>query len=122
MATTPQTQAAQVVNGLIACAQQMMTIYQQMVALDAQWTDQNVANIVAAMATAAQNADGSIGATDATPNTAHPITSALLTRAISSTQIAQIKTILDGMVGYINGQAVATQAGSRAILNVAVGG
>jgi len=122
MSTTPQTQAAQVANGLIQAAQQLMQVYQQMVTLDAQWTDQNVATILAAMATAAQNADGSIGANDGTPNAAHPITSALLSRAVSSTQIAQLKTILDGVVAYVGGQAVTTQAVARAILNVAVGG
>jgi hypothetical protein len=120
--TTPQTQAVQVANGLIICAQQFMNLYQQMVALDAQWTDQGVATILAAMSTSAQNADGSIGTADGSPNVAHPITSTLLSRAISSNQIGQMKTVLDGLVTYINGSAVTTQAGARAILNVAVGG
>lgn len=122
MSTTPQTQAIQVANALIGAAQQLMSVYQQMVVLDAQWTDQGVAAIIAALATAAQNTDGSIGTPDGSPNVAHPITSTLLGRAISSNQIGQIKTIMDGIVNYVNGQAVLTQAGARAILNVAVGG
>lgn len=122
MGTTPQTQAIQVANGLISAAQQLMAVYALMQQLDAQWTDQNVATIVAALATAVENADGSIGTADASPNVAHPITSVLLSRAISSTQIGQLKTILDGIVTYVNGGAVTTQAGARAILNVAVGG
>lgn len=120
--TTPQTQAAQVANSLIALSSQLMGIYTQMVALDAQWTDQGVANILAAMATGALGTDGSIGAADGTPNTAHPITSPLLSRAVSSVQIGQMKTIMDGIVAYVGGSAVSTQTGARAILNVSVGG
>lgn len=122
MSTTPQTQAAQVANGLISAAQQLMNVYQAMVQLDAQWTDQGVATILANMATGVQNTDGSVGAADGSPNVAHPITSALLSRSISSTQIGQLKTILDGLVTYINGSAVTTQASARPILNVAIGG
>lgn len=120
--TTSQTQAAAVANGLISAAQQLMAVYQLMTTLDAQWTDQSSATIIAAMPTAVQNADGSIGTADGSPNVAHPITLTLLSRAISSNQIGQIKTIMDGIVAYVNGQAVTTQAGARAILNVAVGG
>lgn len=125
MATTPQTQAIQVANGLISAAQQLMNLYQLMVQLDQQWTDQSVATIVAAMATVTQNADGSMGAADGSPNVAHPLSPTLyptLNRAISSNQIGQLKTILDGVVNYVGGSAVSTQASARPILNVAVGG
>jgi hypothetical protein len=122
MAITPQTQAMQIANGLISAAQGLMSVYQLMLTLDAQWTDDNAATIIAAMATASQNADGSLGAADGSPNVAHPITSPLLNRAISSNSIASIKTIMDGIVAYVNGSAVTTQPGARAILNVAVGG
>lgn len=123
--TTPQTQSIQVANGLISASQQLMNLYQQMVTLDAQWTDDGVATILAAMATTAINTDGSTGAADGSPNVAHPLnttTYPTLSRAISSTQLGQLKTILDGVVTYVNGTAVTTQAGARAILNVAVGG
>jgi hypothetical protein len=62
---------------------------------------------------------------DGAPNVAHPINPTLyptMNRAISSNQIAQLKTILDGIVAYVGGSAVTTQAGARAILNIAVGG
>jgi hypothetical protein len=120
--TTPQTQAVAVANGLISAAQQLMGVYQLMVSLDAQWTDQNSATILAAFTTAVQNADGSTGAADGAPNVAHPMTNFGLNRAISSTQIGQIKTIMDGIVNYVNGTAVSTQVGARAILNVTIGG
>lgn len=121
MAATPQTQAIQVANQLINLAQELISIYQAMVILDAAWSDQGVASTLAAMATATLNADGSIGAVDGSPNVNHPINPGL-TRAISSTQISQIKTIMDGIVNYVGGSAVTTQAGARAILNAAVGG
>jgi hypothetical protein len=102
-----------------------MATYQQIVALDAAWTDTTSATVIAAMGTAVQNADGSLGAPDGTPNAAHPINPLLypvLSQAVSSTQLAQAKTILDGVRSYVEGQAVSTQAGARAILNAVIGG
>jgi hypothetical protein len=119
------TQAIQVVQGLVSASQQLMALYNLMVTLDAQWTDQSVATIVAAMATVTQNADGTQGASDGSPNVAHPInltTYPSMPRSISSNQVGQLKTILDGIVNYVGGQAVSTQTGARAILNAAVGG
>jgi hypothetical protein len=125
MAATQQSQAIQVANQLISLSSALLSIYQQMVVLDAAWTDDAVATTVAAMATTALNADGSAGSVDATPNTAHPINLALyptLSRAVSSTQIAQAKTIMDGIVAYVGGSAVTTQVGARGILNAVSGG
>jgi hypothetical protein len=125
MATTAQSQSIQVANGLISCAQQAMVLYQTLSQLQQQWTDDSVAAIIAAMGTVATNADGSLGTADGTPNVAHPIDPSkypAVTRAISSTQIGQIKTVLDGFVTYVNGSAVTTQSGARAILNAAIGG
>lgn len=123
--TTPQTQAIQVANQLIGAAQQVMSIYTLLSTLQGEWTDQGTANIVAALQTAALNTDGSLGAPDGAPNVNHPIDPRIypvINRAISSNQVVQMKSILDGIVSYINGQALAAQPGARAILNVAVGG
>jgi len=125
MAATPQSQAIEVANGLFSAAQQLMGVYNLMIKLDAEWTDDSVATFVAAFSTVATNADGSLGAADATPNVAHAIDPSkypAMTRAMSSNSIAQIKTILDGIVTYVNGSAVTAQPGARAILNNAVGG
>lgn len=125
MSTNPQSQAIQIVNQLIANSQQLMTLYQSMVTLDQQWTDDAAANTIAAMSTVTLNSDGSPGTADGSPNVAHPIsptTYPSLSRLISSNQIAQLKTILDGIVNYVGGSAVSTQASARPILNVAVGG
>jgi hypothetical protein len=122
MAATPQTQAIQVADQLISLSQDLMGVYQAMLQLDAAWTDQGVAATLAAMATSALNADGTIGTIDGTPVSSHPINATGMSRAISSTQLGQLKTILDGIVSYVGGSAVSTQVGARAILNVAVGG
>lgn len=125
MAATAQSQAIQTANTIMGLASQLLNIYQQMVIIDAAWTDDAVAVTVAAMATTALNADGSSGAADGTPNVAHPINLATypsLSRAVSSNQIGQAKTILDGIVNYVGGSAVTTQASARPILNAVTGG
>lgn len=125
MPATPNSQSLQVANQLLSLSQQLLGVYQQMVILDAAWTDDSVATILAALTTTALNADGTPGTADGAPNAAHPISLVAypaLSRAVTSTQIAQAKTIMDGIVAYVNGQAVSTQAGARAILNAVTGG
>ena|SRR5258708_904174 len=125
MSITPNSQAIQVANQLMSLSQQLLSVYQQMVTLDAAWTDDAVATTVAALTTTALNADGTPGAADGAPNVAHPISLTTypgLSRAVSSNQIGQAKTIMDGIVAYVGGQAVTTQAGARAILNAVTGG
>ncbi len=125
MSGTLNSQAIKVANTIVSLSQQMMTNYQQIVALDAAWTDIGAATVIAAMATATLNADGSIGSVDATPNTAHPINALLypqLSQAVSSTQLAQAKTILDALRSLIEGSAVSAQGGARAILTAMING
>jgi hypothetical protein len=125
MAATVQSQAIGAANSSISGAQQIMTLYQQLTALQNVWTDVNVGATLNALGTVSLNADGSLGSADATPNTAHPIDPnkyPSMSRALSSTQITQIKSILDGIVTYIQGGAVTTQPAARAILNQAIGG
>jgi hypothetical protein len=125
MAATLQSQAIDATNSGINAAQTLMTLYVQLVHVQNVWQDMNVGQTLTAMNTVALNADGSMGAADASPNANHPIDTTkypTLSRSLSSTQIAQIKTILDGVVSYINGTAVTTQPGARAILNAAIGG
>lgn len=126
MSVNPQTQAIQTANQIIALASTLLGVYQQMVIIDAAWTDNGAANILNALKTVALNADGSAGTSDGvTPNVTHPIDPALfptLTRSLSANQIASMKTILDNIVTYVNGGAVSATASARAILNSATGG
>jgi hypothetical protein len=125
MSGTPNSQAVKIANQIVALSQQLISTYQQIVALDAAWTDTSAATLLAAMGTMAQNPDGSLGTPDGTPNAAHPINTLLypvMSQAVSSTQLAQAKTILDGVRAYVEGQAVSTQVGARAILNAMING
>lgn len=125
MAATQQSQSIQVANNLCAAASNFLAVFQQMVGLDAAWTDNGVAAVLAALPTAALNADGSLGTADGSPNVAHPIDTRIVTslqHMLSSNQIGSLKTILDELVSYVNGSAVATQAGARAIINAGIGG
>ncbi len=125
MAATQQTQAIAIANQLIGLSSALMSIYTQMVVLDAAWTDQGVANVLNAMGTVALNTDGSNGAVDGTPNVTHPLDPAkypTLSRSLSANQITSLKTVLDNIVTYVNGSAVSATASARAILNTTVGG
>jgi hypothetical protein len=121
----PQTQAIQIANTLFNLSSQLMAVYTQMVVLDQQWTDQGSANVINALGTVAINVDGSTGASDATPNVAHPVDPAKypsIQRSLSANQISSIKTVLDNIVTYVNGSAVTATPSARGILNSAVGG
>jgi hypothetical protein len=121
----PQTQAIQTANLLINLSSQLMSIYTQMVSLDAAWTDQGAANIINALGTVVLAVDGSTGAADGAPNVTHPIDPTkypALVRSLSANQITSLKTTLDSIVTYVNGSAVTTNPSARAILNSAVGG
>ncbi len=103
----------------------MLSLYQTMLALDASWTDDGVATALATLNTVAVNSDGTLGTADGTPNPAHPINPAIyptITRAVSVNQLTLTKTIMDGFVSYIGGQAVTTQVSARLALNTMVGG
>ncbi len=122
---TPQSQAIYVANSLIGVAQQIMSIYDQIGLLGEQWTDQNVANILATFSTVDITVDGGVGAVDPEPVNIHMIDPNLyptLSRPLSSMQITQIKSALDDIKAYIDGTDVAQNPGARAILNVATGG
>jgi hypothetical protein len=125
MTATPQSQAIQVANQLFSNASALMAIYQSQIAIDNTWNDNTVGATLNAMSTVALNSDGTAGSADGSPNVAHPLSPTLyptLQHMLSSNQISSIKTILDEIVTYINGQAVATQAAARAILNSGIGG
>ena len=115
---SPSVQAQTVANQLISNAQSIMSVYNSQAQIDNLWNDQTVANYIANMATVSVNADGSLGGSDGSPNTSHPIPA--LSVPLSSLQISQLKTILDAIVSLVNGNAVSAQGSARAILDAAV--
>jgi hypothetical protein len=123
---SPQSQAIDVANGLLSISQQVLSIYGQLKELAAEWTDENVANTLSQLNTVAVNLDGSLATVnDTNITTTHPINPVqypTLTRPVSVLQLTQAKTILDGLIAYIEGGAVTTQPGARAILHAVTGG
>lgn len=126
MPATPQTVAIQNVNQLIQLGQSLMAIYNNMLVIDAAFTDDAILTTLSNMQTVAQNADGTLGANDATPNSAHPLNITQytsLSRAISPNQVTALKSALDNIVTFVNGSAnVVANASIRSTLNAVVGG
>jgi hypothetical protein len=118
---TAQTQAINVANTIISLSQQLKAIYDAYSVVQQQWNDDAIANTLNAQATAAVNTDGSLGSPDGAPNVTHPISSGLMARALSSNQVASMKTILDAYKSLIDGNAVSAQLSARAVISAAVG-
>lgn len=123
---SPQSQAIYVANSYLTFAEQLMSMHDQLKVLATQWTDDGVANTLIAMHTVAINSDGSLATVnDGIPISTNPINPTAyptLIRPVSSLQLSQLKTILDGIVTYIDGNVVTTQPGAHAILNAVIGG
>lgn len=123
---TPQSQAIEVANNLLAYAQEVMTLYANLKLMDAQWTDDQVAGTLLNLNTVPYNLDGSLGTTnDPAPDQTHPINTAnypTLNRPVSVYHLTVAKTVLDGIVTYIEGGAVTQQPSARSFLNSVIGG
>jgi|SRR5262252_6017693 len=124
---TVQSQAIQNANTITQLAAQLLNLYIAIQNVSNAWTDDGTANAINAFPTAPQNTDGSLGTADTTPNNAHPIDTRVsqftaLQRTLSANQYASTLTILQNVVNYVNGQAVAATPGVRGILNQATGG
>lgn len=120
--STPQTQAVGLVNSLISLVQTVTAEAGSIDDLSALWTSAAVANTVNAFATRALNADGSLGAADATPNNQHPIDPAVgVSKALSANDIAGILTSLQGVRDVVNGKAVAANGATISLFAKCLG-
>lgn len=126
MAATPQSQAINETNDLLIVLQSV----QQTRSLWLDWRKKrdaaNLGTIWAAWPTAAQNADGSLGAADGTPVGSHPIDTRIagvanLLMPRTPNDLANMSTLLDGLEAFINGGAV-TQANREGVLGLARAG
>jgi hypothetical protein len=88
-------------NQLIALSAQFKSIYDQMVAFNTRNTDLSPDTQWRQMATAAVNADGSIGTADGTPVLAHPITVGGLNRA--EADLLPGLTFVGELIQFVNG-------------------
>lgn len=123
---SPQSQAIVVANDLLSISQNILDTYRQLKELAAIWTDDSVANVLAQLKTVAVNLDGSLATVeDVTSIQTNPISPTRypdLSRPVSVLQLTQAKSILDGLINYVEGQAISAQPGARAILHNVTGG
>jgi hypothetical protein len=124
MTTTLESQAIGVANTLLMTAQSLVALVNTINATSTEYTQLTLGTVFSAMATAAVNADGSLGTADATPNAAHPINpAALLTaqgltlnRAISATDLGSLLTFLQAVASLAAGNVVTQQGQAPQIL------
>lgn len=127
MPATQQSQAISNSNQILGLASRLMDLYNGCKQSINAWNDDGTLTVVQHLATAPQNADGSLGTADTTPNNADPIDTRVtantaLVRAISANNLASLVTQLGNFVSLVEGNAVSAQAGFRSLFNQAVGG
>lgn len=127
MAATLNSQTVQMANDIMGLISQLGALKSQIDSLVAQWAQLNGATQMAAMATCALNADGSLGAADASPSTAtgHVIDTRVVTslgRATSAYNVGLAENLLSAVSSLLSGNAVAAQSGFPSILAQLTGG
>ncbi len=106
MANTPQENAINLANSLLAVMGSLSNIKQQIDQIVSIYNAEQVSTIWSAMATAALNADGSLGAADASPVTTHPITVGNINK--SESQLISGMTCIEQLQNFFNNVAVTT--------------
>jgi hypothetical protein len=110
MATTltKKDAAVNAANALIGIMQQLKALRQQVNDFVTQYTQENYSAAWNAFATAAQNADGSLGGADGSPNTANPIDTRVtnqsgLSKAVTATQLVNAVATLQDLQTFLTG-------------------
>ena len=124
--SNPNTQLIGIINSLVSLAQSEAQLVAQINQISAQWTAMNLGASIANLTTMALNADGTAGANDGSPNSAHPISlnnppNYALGRAMTGLQVTQVLGVLQAVAAAFAGQAVSANAGASAIIDVVIG-
>jgi hypothetical protein len=125
MAATTQSQAVAAANTLLAIAVELANIQAAITQATTQYTQLAMGSTLAAMATAASNADGSLGTADPSPVSGHVIDTRVLpnlSRAVSATDLGTLVTLVSAVATLLNGTAPATQGEAPQLLAKLVGG
>lgn len=125
MPATQQSQAIANANTVLSLSQQLLTLYNAIIAANNAWNDDASLTVLQNMGTVALNADGTLGTADGTPNNAHPLnigTYTALSRAVSVNSLASALTQLNAVVAFVNGSQAGPTAGVRSVLNQVTGG
>lgn len=120
MATTQQSAAVNGLNGVFNLAQQMISLRAQVNDFILKYNDNSWSTVWSNLATAALNADGSLGTADGSPNTSHPINTGLvsgLQSDQSATNYINLVALLEAFQSFLTNQAVAT-SNRNAILDL----
>lgn len=117
MATSKQQAAIDFANVLIAAGPQIQSLINFIDGSVKKYNAENYSTIFNAWPTAPQNADGTLGTADGTPNNAHPIDTRVaglsgLTRNVSANQLVACVTLFLQLQNLFGNLAV-TQANYR---------
>lgn len=124
MKATKEDAAIAGANELFGYMQQLKAIRLGMTDFLKKYNDETWSTVWASLATAAQNADGSLGTADGTPNTAHPIdtrvgTQTALNKAVTQTMLVSGVTCLNQLVNFFGNVAVTTGNYSQSVDDLA---
>jgi hypothetical protein len=111
MPATPQSQAVNLANDLLGVMTQIQAARDAADELLKKYTADNTSAIWNALPTAAQNADGSLGTADGTPNNAHPIDTRVistLTIPLPANSLVNGVALLQALDAFFTNGAVAT--------------
>jgi hypothetical protein len=123
MPATEQSQAIGMANQAIAIMGQFQALRATVNEFVTQYNDQGTSTIWNNLGTVAQNTDGSLGAADGSPNTAHPIntgTYTTLNRATSAATLENAVALMEAFQSFLTNSAVAT-ANRNAVLDLFIG-
>jgi hypothetical protein len=124
MSQSRQDKALAQANALLATMVQFQGLRSSLDELLYQYQNEGYNGIWANLATCALNADGSLGAADASPNTAHPIdtrvgNNGVLTRSVTQQQLVAGIVFLQDFQKFLNNQAVTTSQRSQTLDDLA---
>jgi len=111
MAATQQSAGVNGANLLYNAVQQLRLLRSAVNEFVTQYNDNSWGTVWAAFATAAVNADGSLGQADASPNAAHPIDTRIISGLQSDRSVNDMTsavTALEAFQSFLTGAAVAT--------------
>lgn len=123
MAPTKQLQAVALLNQTYSLINQLQGLGLAVNALASQYNNTGASTFWSAMPTCAQNADGSLGTADATPNAAHPIDTRVVTgllRAVPANDGMSLVAALQAFQLYFSGGAV-PQTARQGLIDQACG-
>jgi hypothetical protein len=115
---TKQDNAVTFANWLLSLAQTAQNLRANLADAVKRYNSENYNTVWNAMATAVQNADGSLGTADGTPNVAHPLDTrvfANLSKAVSATQLVAMITFANDFASFLGNVAVGTSQRSQTI-------